>query len=162
MTAHRTVKATPSGPDRTSASVETWQVLPSSATCPLHSVSDLQPVVHTFPAFLPLFIHSAIHAFCSPHRRALALCSDAGGTAAVRSRSSDWTRAHRRSGRWHLRWGGGDVLWPTERLPGVGMAPCCNQTTQEAGKRFIFQEVLQTVVFLQLLTSATSLSSFTR
>lgn len=37
-------------------------MLPSSATCPLNSVSDLQPVVCTFPAFLPLFIHYS-HAF---------------------------------------------------------------------------------------------------
>lgn len=50
-------------------------MLPSSATCPLTSVSHLQPVVRTFPAFIPLFIRSVIHAFPP--------CTDAHSLTAV-------------------------------------------------------------------------------
>lgn len=57
------------------ASVETLHVLPSSATCPLTSVSDLQPVVRMFPEFIPLFSRSVIHAFPP--------CTDARSLTAV-------------------------------------------------------------------------------
>lgn len=65
MTAHHKDRAPPSGPD---SPQHQWKLnlLPSSTTCPLNSVSDLQPVVHMFPVFLPLFSQSFIHA--SPPR----------------------------------------------------------------------------------------------
>lgn len=64
MTAHHSDKPNPSDLGSLQHRRKLEQVLPSSASCPLYSVSHLQPVVRMFPAHLPLFIHSGF--FFSP------------------------------------------------------------------------------------------------
>lgn len=56
------------------------------------------------------FSHSC---FSSLHRCALAHCCDADSSAAVRSRSPSWSRAHRQSWRWVLGGAGDGANWRT-------------------------------------------------